>query len=171
MGNSTSAQTVCQALKYLLKLKGIRLKKEIVENFLKAVDQISPWFLVTGHLTMPIWKKLGKDLRFAKEQGVLPKGVLPVWKLVKNCIGDEERCGVELHKVNEGLNQVREEHSQKSETEGNSSEGEMLEDDLESIANSLEKMKLKVEPSAPGPHHPPLYTLRGAEGCSLHPEI
>lgn len=89
MGNSTSAQIVRQALKDLLKVKGIGLKKETVENFLKAVDQVAPWFPVTGHLTMPSWEKLGKDLRFAKEQGVLPKGVLPVWKLVKNCTGDE----------------------------------------------------------------------------------
>lgn len=151
MGNSASVQTVHQALKDLLKVKGIGLKKEIVENFLKAVDQVAPWFPVTGHLTMPSCEKVGKDLRFAEEQGVLPKGVLPVWKLVKNCIGDEERCGAELQKGNEALNQVREECSQKLETEGNSSEGEMSEDDLESIADSLEKVKLKVEPSGPGP--------------------
>lgn len=57
----------------------------------------------------------------------------------------------ELQKGNEALNQVREERSQNLETEGNSSEGEMSEDDLESISNSLEKVKLKVEPSGPGP--------------------
>ena len=52
------------------------------------------------------------DLRFAEEQGVLPKGVLPVWKLVRNCIEDRERCGAELQRGNEALNQVREERSQ-----------------------------------------------------------
>ena len=61
---------------------------------------------------MPSWEKLGKDLRFAEEQGFLPKGVLPVWKLVRNCIEDRERCGAELQRGNEVLNQVREEHSQ-----------------------------------------------------------
>jgi len=171
MGNSTSAQTVRQALKDLLKANGIGLKKEMVENFLKAVDQVASWFPVTGHLSMPSWKKLGKDLRFAKEQGVLPKGVMPVWKLVKNCIGDEERYGAELQKGNEALNQVREERSQKSETEGNSTEGEMSKDNLESITDSLEKVKLKVEPLAPGPPHLPPYALGGAEGRSLHPEV
>ena len=30
------------------------------------------------------------DLRFAEEQRVLPKGVLPVWKLVRNCIEDKD---------------------------------------------------------------------------------
>ena len=78
MGNSTSVQTVCQTLKDLLKVKGIGLKKETLENFLKAVDQVAPWFPVSGHFMVPSWEKLGKDLRFAEEQGVLPKGVLPV---------------------------------------------------------------------------------------------
>jgi hypothetical protein len=109
MGNSTSGQTVHQALKDLLKVKGIGLKQETLENFLKAVDQVAPWFSVLGHLTGPIWEKLGKDLKFAEEQGVLTKGVLPVWKLVQNCIKDKERCGAELQKGNEALNQVREE--------------------------------------------------------------
>ena len=52
------------------------------------------------------------ELRFAEEQRVLPKGVLPVWKLVRNCIEDRERCGAELQRGNEALNQVREERSQ-----------------------------------------------------------
>jgi hypothetical protein len=116
------------------------------------MDQVAPWFPVSGHFTVPSWEKLGKDLRFAEEQGILPKGVLPVWKLVRNCIEDRERCGAELQRGNEVLNQVREEHSQKSEAEGSSSEGDMSEYDLESIADSLEKVKLKVEPSARGHH-------------------
>jgi len=90
---------------------------------------------------------------------------------VENCIGDEERCGAELQKGNEALNQVRKERSQKLENEGSSSKGEMSEDDLERIADSLEKVKLKVEPSAPGSPHLPPYALGGAEGLSLYPEI
>ena len=65
MGNSTSGQTVCQALKDLLKVKGIGLKKEALENFLKTVDQIASWFSISEHLTGPSWEKLGKDLKFA----------------------------------------------------------------------------------------------------------
>jgi len=170
MGNSTSAHTVRQPLKNLLKAKGIGLKKDIVENFLKAVDQVAPWFPITGHLTMPSWEKLEKDLRFAEEQGILPKRVMPVWKLVRNCTGDTERCGAELKKGNDALSQVRKERSQISETEGTSSEGDISEDNLESIADSLEKGKLKVEPSAPGLPHPPPYDPVGVEGRSLHPE-
>ena len=93
-----------------------------------------------------------------------------MWKLIWNCIEDKERYGAELQKGNEALNQVREERFQKLEAEGSSSDGDMSEDDLESIANSLEKVKMKVEPSVPGPLWPPLYAPDGASGHSLHPE-
>jgi hypothetical protein len=72
MGNSTSVQTVCQTLKDLLKVKGIGLKKEPLENFVKSVDQVAPWFSKSGHFTVPSWEKLGKDLRFAEEQVTKP---------------------------------------------------------------------------------------------------
>ena len=61
MGN-TSVHIVHQALKNLLKVKGIVLRKKTVENFLKAVDQVAPWFLVSGHLTMSSWKKNSKGI-------------------------------------------------------------------------------------------------------------
>ena len=84
MGNTTSGHSVRQALKDLLKVKGIGLKRETLENFLKVVDQVAPWFPVSGHLTGPSWEKLGKDLKFAEEQEILAKRVLPVWKLIRN---------------------------------------------------------------------------------------
>jgi hypothetical protein len=68
---------------------------------------VALWFPVSGDLTRPSWEKLGKDLKFAEEQGVLVKGVLPVWKLVHNCNKDREKCGAELQKGNEALSQVR----------------------------------------------------------------
>ena len=92
MGNTISGHSVLQALKDLLKVKGIGLKGETLEKILKVVDQMAPWFPVSVHLTGPSWEKLGKDLKFAEEQGILTRRVLPVWKLVRNCIEDKERC-------------------------------------------------------------------------------
>ena len=123
MGNTTSGHSVCQALKDLLKVKGIGLKKETLGLFLNVADQVAPWFPVSGHLTGLSWEKLGKDLKFVGEWGILTEGVLPVWKLVRNCIEDKERCGAELQKGNEALNQVREERSQKSDAESSTSKG------------------------------------------------
>jgi hypothetical protein len=86
-----------------------RAEKGEPGELFKAADQVAPWFSISGHLTGLSWEKLGKDLKFVEEQEVLAKGVLPVWKLVWNCIEDNERCGAELKKGNEALNQVREE--------------------------------------------------------------
>ena len=68
------------------------------------------------------------------------------------------------------MNQVREERSQKSDAESSSSEGDMSEEDLESIADCLEKVKVKVQPLTLVPPRPPPYAPKGATGCSLHPE-
>jgi hypothetical protein len=46
----------------------------------------------------------------------------------------------------------------------------MSEDDLESIADSLEKVKVKVQPLTLVPPRPPPYAPKGTTGCSLHPE-
>ena len=73
---------------------------------------MKPWEQVKVHGFGTSCTKHHGDLRFAEEQGFLPKGVLPVWKLVRNCIEDRERCGAELQRGNEALNQVREERSQ-----------------------------------------------------------
>jgi hypothetical protein len=73
--------------------------------------KVKPWGQVKVHGFGTSCTKHHWDLRFAEEQGVLPKGVLLVWKLVRNCIEDRERCGAELQRGNEALNQVREERS------------------------------------------------------------
>ena len=63
------------------------------------MDTLSSWietirFLVLGQVKVPGFgtscTKHHGDLRFAEEQGVLAKGVLPVWKLVRNCIEDKD---------------------------------------------------------------------------------
>jgi hypothetical protein len=46
----------------------------------------------------------------------------------------------------------------------------MSEDDLESIEDSLEKVKVKVQPWAPEPLGLPPYAPKGTTGQSLHPE-
>ena len=73
---------------------------------------MKPWGQVKVHGFGTSCTKHHGDLRFAEEQRVLLKGVLPVWKLVRNCIEDRETCGAELQRGNEVLNQVREERSQ-----------------------------------------------------------
>ena len=61
--------------------------------------KVKPW----GQVKVPGFgtscTKHHGELRFAEEQRVLPKGVLPVWKLVRNCIEDRERYGANFREV------------------------------------------------------------------------
>ena len=52
--------------------------------------KVKPWGQVKVHGFGTSCTKHHGDLRFAEEQGVLPKGVLLVWKLVRNCIEDKD---------------------------------------------------------------------------------
>jgi hypothetical protein len=88
------------------KRKGKEKKERKRKDKVPTLGQVKVYGLGTS-CTKHHW-----DLRFAEEQRVLPKGVLSVWRLVRNCIEDRERCGTELQRGNEALNQVREERSQ-----------------------------------------------------------
>ena len=52
--------------------------------------KVKPWGQVKVHGFGTSCTKHHGDLRFAEEQRVLPKGVLPFWKLVRNCIEDKD---------------------------------------------------------------------------------
>lgn len=60
-----------------------------LKNFIKEVDRVAPWFVVSGSFTLPSWNKLGKDLIRAHENDDLRMGTLAIRKLVKNCLQDE----------------------------------------------------------------------------------
>ena len=172
MGNSNSMQPLRDALKELLKVKGIGIKTQTLDEFLGAVDEIMPWFLVTGNLTPLCWGKLGGDLMFAEEQGILQRGVVPIWKLIGNCLGDEGSCAAEIKKGEELLQQLKEEQAPPKGVEDE--EQDMSADELESLVESMEQVKVSIQPAglgplllpmAPGP--PPPFAV---PGTSFHPE-
>ena len=55
------------------------IKGSTLERFLEECDTIAPWFMASGNLTVPSWEKLGRDLDFATEQGMLRKGGIFIW--------------------------------------------------------------------------------------------
>ncbi|KAL6089671.1 hypothetical protein STEG23_012675 [Scotinomys teguina] len=105
-----------QALQELLQAKKFKIKKSTLERFLEECDSVTPWFAVSGNLTVPSWEKLGRDLDFAYEQGTLRAGVRPVWKLVRGCLEDQ-RCSDPLECGNAALEQLQEERSEKVASE------------------------------------------------------
>lgn len=84
----------------------------MLERFLNECDVVA----VLGNLTVSFWEKLGRDLNFAAEQGMLKKGVRPVWKLVRGC-SEEQRCSEAVENGQATLEILQEERSEKAASE------------------------------------------------------
>ena len=86
MGSSQSVITTLQAV---LKQLDLQVASHMLQNFVKEVDCISPWYAYSGSLTVALWNKLGRDLDRKHEEGDLCIGTKEVWKLIKNCLEDK----------------------------------------------------------------------------------
>ena len=53
------------------------------------MDRVAPWYACSGSLTIVSWNKLGKDLDHHQVDRDLRLGTKAIWKLVKNCLEDE----------------------------------------------------------------------------------
>ena len=140
MGSSQS-HPIFSALDELLRVKGTKLKKYIIKAFLEECDKVAPWFAVSGHLTPASWGRLGKDLDFSWEQGVLKEGTRAVWKLVNICLEDK-RCCQAVETGKQALEQLKEERSLKSEKASSSSSESGSEEDIEELAWQLGRSSL-----------------------------
>ncbi|KAL6092751.1 hypothetical protein STEG23_014194 [Scotinomys teguina] len=100
----------------LFAVGNLKIKDSTLQRFLRECDQVAPWFVVSGSLTVSSWEKLGRDLDFAAEQGTLRPGVKPVWRLVRGCLEDQH-CSSALECGQAALEQLQEELSEKAELE------------------------------------------------------
>ena len=139
MGLSQSCP-IFSALNELLRVKGTKLKKHTIQAFLEECDKVAPWFAMSGHLTPASWDRLGKDLDFSWEQGVLKGSTRAVWKLVNSCLEDE-RCCQAVESGKQALEQLTEERSLKSE-KASSSSSESGSEDIEELAWELGRSSL-----------------------------
>jgi hypothetical protein len=73
-----------------MKQRGLKVTTKTLEGFVKEVDRIAPWFAFSGSLTIPSWEKLKGDLVGEQENGKLKAGTMPLWKLIRSCLKDEE---------------------------------------------------------------------------------
>ncbi|XP_028631766.1 igE-binding protein-like [Grammomys surdaster] len=116
MGASQS-HPIFLALQDLLLSRKLKVNKSTLMRFLNECDTtVAPWFQVSGNLTVSCWDKLGRDLDFAQQQGILKKGVKPIWKLVRSCLEDQKCCKV----VEEGqtvLEMLQEQRSERAASE------------------------------------------------------
>jgi hypothetical protein len=85
-----ASHSVVTALRSVLKQHGLKGATKTLEGFVKEVDRIAPWFACSGSLTIPSWEKLKGDLVRELENGKLKAGAMPLWKLIRSCLKDEE---------------------------------------------------------------------------------
>ena len=74
----------------VLRQRGLKVSTKTLEGFVKEIDRIAPWFACSGSLTIPSWEKLKGDLVRELENGKLKAGTMPLWKLIRSCLKDEE---------------------------------------------------------------------------------
>ena len=84
-----SSQSVITALQAVLKQRDLQVTSRTLQNFVKEVDRVAPWYACSGSLTVASWNKLGRDLDRKHEEGDLRLGTKAIWKLIKNCLEDE----------------------------------------------------------------------------------
>ncbi|KAL6083443.1 hypothetical protein STEG23_000482 [Scotinomys teguina] len=93
----------------------------------------APWFAVSGRLTVSSWEKLGRDLDFAAEQGMLKSGVRPIWKLISYL--EDQRCSETVETGQVALEMLQEERSEKANS-AKGKENKGLYPDLSGLENS-----------------------------------
>ena len=77
-------------LQSVLRQSGLKVTTKTLEGFVKEVDHIALWFACSGSLTIPSWEKLKGNLVGELENGKLNAGTMPLWKLIRSCLKDEE---------------------------------------------------------------------------------
>jgi hypothetical protein len=68
----------------------------MLQNFVKEVDRVAPWYACSGSLTVTSWNKLGRDLDHKHEEGDLCLCTKAIWKLIKNCVAPWYACSGSL---------------------------------------------------------------------------
>ena len=84
-----SSQSVITTLQSVLNQRDLQVASRMLQNFVKEVDHISPWYAYSGSLTVALQNKLGRDLDHKHEEEDLCLGTKAIWKLIKNCLEDE----------------------------------------------------------------------------------
>ncbi|XP_066873418.1 igE-binding protein-like [Kogia breviceps] len=89
MGNSSSVEPAIEfhePIQDLLRDRGLKLSQKTINKLLQDINGATPWFAVSGSLTVPSWEKLGRDLTEHNKLGELSRGTLPLWRLIHSCL-------------------------------------------------------------------------------------
>jgi hypothetical protein len=87
MGTFHSVVTTLQSV---LRQRGLKIATKTLEGFVKEIAHIAPWYACSGSLTIASWEKLKGDLVREQQYSKLKAGTMPLWKLVRSCLKDEQ---------------------------------------------------------------------------------
>ncbi|XP_063083341.1 endogenous retrovirus group K member 113 Gag polyprotein-like [Cavia porcellus] len=123
MGNvpSNDTQPLVQVLRKLLKSRDLKVGRKTLESFFEEIDSFAPWFLPTGHLNLPSWEKLGRDLSLAEREGGASVFARPLWEMIYACLKSEGGCregSQELIKVRRAFKQAQSGSSREGSVKG-----------------------------------------------------
>ena len=189
--SANQSHPIFLALNEMLCSKNLKIKQSSLEKFLNERDAIAPWLAVSGSLLISSWEKIGRDLDFVFEQGILKGGVKPIWKLIRGCLEDQH-CSEAVKNGQAMLEMLQEERSKKSEKASSKrnhqewgelyldlSELEESNKQLQAIVRRLKKTKLRkrerkkekggskaLTPCPMTPSTPPPPYLGGGQGSS-----
>ncbi|XP_060232805.1 endogenous retrovirus group K member 5 Gag polyprotein-like [Meriones unguiculatus] len=84
-------------LRHMLSEKGLRISDETASQFYEYMLRAAPWYPLEGSLTLPDWKRLGKDLKkYAVDhpEEPIPRQMFPIWLQIRDAL--TEKSDLEL---------------------------------------------------------------------------
>jgi hypothetical protein len=84
------SHSVVTALQSILKQCDLKIATKTIEGFVREIDRVAPWYACSGSLTVTSWDKLKGDLIREQQNGKLKAGTIPLWKLVRSYLTDED---------------------------------------------------------------------------------
>ena len=108
-----ASHSVVTSLWSVLRQRGLKVSTKTLEGFVKEIDLIAPWFACSGSLTIPSWEKLRGDLVREQENGKLKAGTMPLLKLVRLSLKNEE-CQQVVKAGQKILDEIQESLSEES---------------------------------------------------------
>ena len=97
MGQDHSHQLFVHMLHVMLKDQGIQGTKTKLQTFPSFVEEVCPWFLEEGTMSLEIWKKIRKQIQTyytLHGPNKVPVETFSLWTLLRDCIDFDMRKGV-----------------------------------------------------------------------------
>ncbi|XP_042525737.1 endogenous retrovirus group K member 10 Gag polyprotein-like [Dipodomys spectabilis] len=114
MGQGNSRKLYAQALKGMLQARGVKVGQSQLESFFRFIEEVCPWFLEEGTISLEAWQKIGKMIQEhydASGPETTPVDAFTLWHLVQEFLDPRH----EQIKFNQLIGEVEQENEEKSD--------------------------------------------------------